>query len=206
MCDCCNKIIVQNEIGIPGAQGAQGIQGIQGPIGPTGPTGPAGANNSILGSTLFINGDPNSGGHFNSAVYPLSLIGNQLSSNGQEAEFVYYGKHVASLSSGRLSIALRVGGSNVFSPILLSSTIDSFITAKYTIKRVSTNSHLIMYEFYKDNNLMTSGSLITARNITTSSFDSTLTTTLDVQLISSTAPGVNAGELLTYAVTLYLRN
>jgi len=203
MCDCCKKIIVQTEIGIPGPQG---IQGLPGNDGPPGPIGPAGANNSIYSNKLYIDGSPNAGGYFNSAVYPTALLGNTLSANDQEIEFVYYGKHVAALSSGRLSLALRVSGINVAPPILLSSTVDSFITAKYTIKRVSVNSHLIMYEFYKDDNLMTSGSLITYKTITTSSFDSTLSITLDVYLTASSAPGVNAGELLTYATTIYKRN
>lgn len=206
MCDCCNKIIVQNEIGIPGAQGIQGIQGLTGPTGLTGPEGPAGANNSIYANNLYIDGTPNGGGHFNSFTYGIVLLGNNLSANGQEIEYVYHGKHIAALSSGRLSLGFRLGGISVAPPILLLSTVDSFITAKYTIKRVSVNSHLVMYEFYKDDNLMTSGSLITYKTITTSSFDSTFFTTLDVALISSIAPGVNAGELLTYSTTIYKRN
>lgn len=60
MCDCCNKIIVQNEIGIPGAQGIQGIQGIQGLTGPQGPQGPQGVPGND-GFTHYL-GEPYLGG------------------------------------------------------------------------------------------------------------------------------------------------
>lgn len=221
MCDscgknkcCCTKTVIKNgpkgDKGDRGADGRQGLIGLTGPQGDQGIPGTNGTNGTnglngvvtdILESIEVLAGDPSIGGFFSGFFYATTCGANILTKPGEEFEFVVIGKHIASLSSGNLSIGLELTGGFTTTPIVLSSVDDSTIKMIAVVKRITQTTQLVTFEFYKNDNLMTSTSLVTKLEILSSTFD--LATSNGIGVTMNGGAGATAGEFIFYSSTLY---
>jgi len=106
MCDCCNKIIVRNEIPVVGPTGPQGPIGLTGPQGIQGIPGTPGVSPSPL--TSFLDIDRNT---ISTMVY-LEFTIPILDAGDFVIQLEYYGQNATGFTSLTTSVILNTGAGN----------------------------------------------------------------------------------------------